>query len=72
MSISLLYIAMMLNKKVRFFTVGKRIDDINELEIDNIIFEDDLKEKINIDEFITELKDYCDKKKGKTYERSKT
>ncbi len=65
-------LAMMLNKKVRFFTVGKRIDDINELEIDNIIFEDDLKEKINIDEFITELKDYCDKKKGKTYERSKT
>ena len=49
-------LAMELNKKIKFFNLGKYIKEIN---INDIEFEDELKKEINIATFIEELDEYC-------------
>lgn len=51
-------LAMKLKKKLRFFSLGKTVDDINEIDINKLEFEDELKNEFNIKEFITELTTY--------------
>ena len=44
--------------KIRFYSIGKRIDDIHKLDIDELEFEDELRNKIDINKFIDKIKDY--------------
>lgn len=50
---------MELNKKIKFFNLGKYVNDIKEININDIEFEDELKKEINIATFIEELDEYC-------------
>ena len=54
-------LAMKLGIKIRFFSVGKKISDIKELNLDQLTFEDELKNKIDVDECIKKIKDYRSK-----------
>lgn len=54
-------LAMKLNKSIRFFTIGKRIEDIKEISINDLEFEEELKNGYNINEFIIELKNFIKK-----------
>ncbi len=51
-------LAMKLNKKLKFFSLGKTINDIKEININELEFEDELKNECNIKEFINELTTY--------------
>ena len=51
-------LAMSLNKKIRFFEIGKMTHDIKEMDIDKLEFEEQLKEEYDMDEFKEELIDY--------------
>jgi len=51
-------LAMKLNKKVRFFSLGKKIEDIKEITIDDLTFEEELINEFNMNEFLFELKKY--------------
>lgn len=54
-------LAMNLNKKIKFFEIGKTVRDIKEINIDKIEFEEELKEEFNMDEFKKELVNYLGK-----------
>lgn len=51
-------LAMKLNKKLRFFSLGKTVDDIKEIGINKLEFEDELRNEFDINELITELTTY--------------
>lgn len=51
-------LAMELNKKLKFFSLGKTINDIKEININELEFEDELKNECNIKDFINELTIY--------------
>lgn len=52
-------LAMQRGKKLRFFSVGKKIKDIRELKIQELEFEEELQEKVDIGDFLVRLKAYC-------------
>ena len=49
---------MKLNKNIRFFSIGKRIEDITEINIEQITFEEELKKEYDVNNFLTELIKY--------------
>lgn len=51
-------LAMKLNKRIRFFSVGKKVDDIKEMAIDELTFEEELINEFDADKFLAELKKY--------------
>ena len=51
-------LAMSLNKKIRFFDVGKTMEDIKEKDINELEFEKQLKEEYDMNEFKEELINY--------------
>ncbi len=51
-------LAMKQGKKVRFFSMGKRVKDIRPLQIAELEFEDELRKRIDVGEFIVKLKTY--------------
>ena len=51
-------LAMKLNKPIKFFTIGKKIEDIKEINIKKLAFEEELKQEYNINIFIDDLKKY--------------
>lgn len=53
-------LAMRQGKKVKFFSVGKTIKDIKPLTIQEIEFEDELRDKVDVGEFVVKLKLYCE------------
>lgn len=53
-------LAMSLNKKIRFFEIGKTITDIQEININELLFEEELKQEYNMNEFKEELIKYLD------------
>lgn len=52
-------LAMELNKKVKFFEIGKYTKDIKEISIDDIDFEEELKIEYDVLQFKEQLKIYC-------------
>ena len=66
-------LAMEQNMEIKFYTIGKKLSDIKELSIDELDFEDELKEEVDINAFIEELKEYNEKRnindRYKTYKR---
>lgn len=54
-------LAMSLNKRIKFFEIGKTIHDIKEIDINKLKFEEELKQEINTNEFKEELVNYLDK-----------
>lgn len=46
-------------KPVKFFSVGKELGEIRPLQISELQFEDELREKADIGEFLAKLKAYC-------------
>ena len=53
-------LAMSLNKRIRFFEIGKTVSDIKEIDINKLKFEEELKQEINTNEFKVELVNYLD------------
>lgn len=53
-------LAMSLNKKIKFFEIGKTITDIKEININKLEFEEELKQEYNMNEFKEELIKYLD------------
>ena len=53
-------LAMSLNKRIRFFEIGKNVSDIKEIDINKLKFEEELKQEINTNEFKVELVNYLD------------
>jgi hypothetical protein len=51
-------LAMKLNKKLKFFSVGKKLENIVELNIEELTFEEELNEEYNIKNFLIELRKY--------------
>lgn len=51
-------LAMEHNKKIKFFSIGKKIQDIEEININNLEFEEELMQKYDMDIFRNELKEY--------------
>ena len=51
-------LAMNLNKKIKFFEIGKTVNDIKEININEIEFEEELEKEFNMDEFKQELINY--------------
>ena len=55
-------LAMSLNKKIKFFKIGKMIQDISEIDIDQLEFEKELVQKNDINQFKLELNLYLKNK----------
>lgn len=51
-------LAMKLKKRLKFFRIGKTVNDIKEININELDFEDELINECNIEEFINELTTY--------------
>lgn len=51
-------LAMKLKKKLKFFSLGKTVNDIKEIKINELEFEDELTNEYNVEEFISELITY--------------
>jgi hypothetical protein len=51
-------LAMELNKKIRFFTLGKYLEDIKEITTNDIEFEEELKNEYDTKKFLAELNEY--------------
>ena len=51
-------LAMKLNKKLKFFSVGKKLENIVELNIEELTFEEELKQEYNVKNFLLELEKY--------------
>ena len=58
-------LTMKLNKNIRFLSIGKKLEDITEINIEQITFEDELKKECDINSFISELKEYQKRKINK-------
>ena len=56
-------LAMNGKKKIRFYKIGKKVQDIEEITIDELEFEDELIQEYDIDNFKDELKEYVDTEK---------
>lgn len=54
-------LAMKLNLKIRFYSIGKTFKDIKELNIDELDFENELQKKHDMNLFKNELKQYLNK-----------
>lgn len=52
-------LAMQQGKRIRFFTVGKTVNSIKELRVQDLEFEEELRKKVDLGEFILQLKAYC-------------
>ncbi len=55
-------LAIKLNKVIKFFSLGKKIEDIKEIAINNLSFEEELKDEYDMNNFLIELKNYINKK----------
>lgn len=53
-------LAMKQGKPIRFFSIGKKLEDIHPLKITELKFEDELREAIDVGEFIVKLKTYIE------------
>lgn len=51
-------LAMQQGKPIKFFSVGKTVKDIRPLKIQDLEFEDELREKVDLGNFIIKLKTY--------------
>ena len=51
-------LAISLNMNIRFFTVGKKIENIKELNIDELEFEEEVLKEIDVEIFKEELRNY--------------
>lgn len=54
-------LAMKLNKKIKFFSVGKTMQNIKEIDINELEYEQELKDECDINEFQKELSRYVNK-----------
>lgn len=54
-------LAMKLNLKIRFYSIGKMFKDIKELNIDELDFENELQKEHDMNLFKNELKQYLNK-----------
>lgn len=45
-------------KTIRFFKIGKKIEDIKEIDLDDLTFEDELMREFDMTKFLEELKRY--------------
>ena len=43
---------------IKFFTIGGQIDDIASLNVDELVFEEEIAREINVQDFIEKLKKY--------------
>ncbi|HBA38111.1 MAG TPA: hypothetical protein DCY94_05260 [Firmicutes bacterium] len=53
-------LAMELKKRIKFFAVGKTLEEIKPIEIDDLQFEKELIDEIDVDELKKELNEYVD------------
>lgn len=53
-----LKLAMKLGKPIRFFSIGKRVEDIEPIDISELEFEEELREEYDVEEFRKELGRY--------------
>ena len=51
-------LAMEEKKTIRFFKIGKKIEDIKEIDLDDLTFEDELMREFDMTKFLEELKRY--------------
>lgn len=51
-------LAMKLNKTIKFFSLGKKLEDIKQISVNDLSFEEELKSEYDINQFIKELKSY--------------
>lgn len=51
-------LAMEKNKKIRFFSIGKSLQDIKEISVDELEFEKELIDEVDIKNFKKEIVDY--------------
>lgn len=51
-------LAMKNKKRIRFFSLGKKVENIQEIEVNDLIFEEELEKEYNTRKFIEELKEY--------------
>lgn len=51
-------LAMSLNKRLRFFKIGKMLKDIEEIDINQLEFEEELQQEYDIDQFKMDLNLY--------------
>lgn len=56
-------LAMQLNKKVKFFKIGKTTQDIKEIKLEELEFEKELEQEYNMEEFKKELSVYLNNEK---------
>ena len=56
-------LAMKLNLKIRFYSIGKTVKDIKELNNDELEFEDELQKEYDVNLFKNELKQYLNKER---------
>jgi len=59
-------LAMKLNKLIRFFSVGKKLENIKEIALADLEFEEELKNEYDTGEFMTELEKYQNSKLSKS------
>lgn len=57
-------LAMKLNQTIRFFTIGKKISDIREINLYEVVFEDELLEKEGLASMINEINSYLNNGKA--------
>lgn len=53
-----LKLAMKLGKPIRFFSIGKRVEDIKPIDVKELEFEEELREEYDVEEFAAELASY--------------
>lgn len=51
-------LAMSLGKKIKFFKIGKMVADIQPVEINELIFEEELQKEVDVEKFRKELEKY--------------
>ena len=56
-----LKLAMQLGQQIRFFSVGKTLQAIREISVDEVEFEEELQKMIKVKKFRAELKEYLQK-----------
>lgn len=54
-------LAMNLNKKLRFFSLGKKLENIKEITITDLKFESELSDEYDMNTFIKEIEEYINK-----------
>lgn len=57
-------LAMSLNKTIRFFSLGKKTEDIKEISVRDLSFEEELKNEYDMNQFVIELMNYEENNKN--------